>query len=213
MAQPTAPLLSFGASGQIAKTLVYSRWKGRPYVRRYVIPANPQSAAQQTTRNTFAWGNQVWKLAPQDFQAPWNAFASGQVLTGRNAFLSSVVSNLRGDADLTDLVFSPGAKGGLAPDALATTPGVGTITADITEPSLPTGWAITSAYAAAIRDQDPATGILFAITSGADVATPFQVVLSGLDAQLYQVGAWFEFTKADGSVAYGPSLETTETPT
>lgn len=213
MAQPTAPLLSFAASGQIAKTLVYSRWKGRPYVRRYVIPANPQSTAQTVTRNTFAWGNQVWKLAPTDFQAPWNAFASGQVLTGRNAFLSSVVSTLRGDTDLTDLVFSPGAKGGLAPDAVAVTPGVGTLTVDITEPSLPTGWAIVAGYAAAIEDQDPATGTLFPITAGSDATTPFQVVLSGLNTNLYRVGAWFEFTKADGATAYGPSLQDSDTPT
>ena len=146
MAVPTAPLLSFSASGQIAKSMVFSRWKGRPYVRRYVIPSNPQSAAQTATRTVFAWGNAVWKLAPTLFQAPWDLFATGQVLTGRNAMLSSVVRNLRSQTDLSLMEFSPGAKGGLAPSSILTTAGVGTLTIDFTNPTPPTGWTQTLAF-------------------------------------------------------------------
>lgn len=213
MAIPTAPLLSFSASGQIAKSMVFSRWKGRPYVRRYVVPSNPQSTAQTATRTVFAWGNAVWKTAPTLFQAPWDLFATGQVLAGRNAMLSSVVSNLRSQTDLALMEFSPGAKGGLAATSIVTTPGVGTLSIAFTNPTPPTGWTLISAIAAAIKDQDPSTGILYAVTAGEDSVSQATVLLSGLDTVLYRVGAWLEWTKADGATAYGPSLLDSDTPT
>lgn len=213
MAVPTAPLLSFSASGQIAKSMVFSRWKGRPYVRRYVIPSNPKSAAQTATRSVFAWGNAVWKVSPALFQAPWDLFATGQVLTGRNAMLSSAVLNLRSEVDLAKMVFSPGAKGGLAATMLVVTPGVADLTCAITEPSLPTGWTIQAGVAVAIKDQDPSVGILYNITAGEDLATPFSVVLAGLDTVLYRVGAWLRWTKPDTTTAYGPSILGSGTPT
>ena len=50
MAKLTAPLLSFGASGQLGKTLVFFPWKGVKAVRTYVIPANPNTAGQDAQR-------------------------------------------------------------------------------------------------------------------------------------------------------------------
>ena len=50
MAKLKAPLLSMGASGQFGKTIVYAPWKGLKIARSYVIPANPNSPAQQTQR-------------------------------------------------------------------------------------------------------------------------------------------------------------------
>lgn len=50
MAKLSAPLFSFGASGQIAKALVYFSWKGLNVVRQHVIPANPKSTAQGIQR-------------------------------------------------------------------------------------------------------------------------------------------------------------------
>jgi len=43
MSKLTGPLLSFGARGQIGKAMVTSTWKGVPYARQYVVPANPQT--------------------------------------------------------------------------------------------------------------------------------------------------------------------------
>jgi len=50
MAKLKAPLLSFGASGAIAKAIVYFGWKGLNVAREYVIPANPRTAGQTTQR-------------------------------------------------------------------------------------------------------------------------------------------------------------------
>ncbi len=51
MAKLKAPLLSLGATGQLAKTLVFFPWKGINAVREYVIPANPNTTLQQTQRS------------------------------------------------------------------------------------------------------------------------------------------------------------------
>jgi len=51
MAKTTGPLFSLEASGTIAKTITYSRWKGRPYSRVRVVPLNPYAADQVAARN------------------------------------------------------------------------------------------------------------------------------------------------------------------
>ena len=50
MAKLKAPLLSFGASGAIAKAVVYFPWKGLNVAREYVIPSNPKTTLQTTQR-------------------------------------------------------------------------------------------------------------------------------------------------------------------
>lgn len=213
MAKVNAPLLSFGAGGTVAKTQVYSKWKGRPYVRQHVIPSNPNSADQQLTRNTFSWLNQVWKNAPSLLQDPWDLYAQGQVLTGRNAFVGQNTRVLRSQTDLAAMIFSPGAKGGIIAANVVTTPGAGQLSVAITAPALPTGWTITQGIAVAIRDQDPQTEILYSVASGFDATDPYAVVLTGLTAsELYRVGAWFEYAKPDGSTAYGASFLSSGTP-
>lgn len=50
MAKVLAPLFSFAASGKLADALVYLPWKGLNNVRKYVVPANPQTGPQTTQR-------------------------------------------------------------------------------------------------------------------------------------------------------------------
>lgn len=214
MAKVTAPLLSFGASGTLAKTMVFSKWKGRPYARRHVIPANPQTVGQSLTRDSFSKANSFWKTAPTLFVSPWDRFAAGQVLTGRNAYVGRYVSELRALGNLQTMTFSPGAKGGLAPLTIVTVAGVGTIQVDTTVPSPPSGWTLDGVTAAALVDGDPQDITEFAITALEDLAAPYSSVLTGLQTGvLYVVATWTRWSKPDGSVAYGPDIATTETPT
>lgn len=212
MAKITGGLFSLGASGSLAKTLVASKWKGRAYMRQHVVPANPKTVAQITTRSTFANASAIWKIAPPLLQAPWDRFAVGQVLTGRNAFQGRWVQDNRGQADLAAITFSPGAKGGLSAVSMIVTPVSQGFTVDITEPALPTGWTIQAGVAAAIEDQDPETGTFYAITADEDLATPFSISLAGLKAlTLYQVGGWLRWVKPDLSIAYGASIVIADT--
>jgi len=214
MAKVTAPLLSFGGLGTIGKVAVYSKWKGRPYVRQYVIPGNPKTAGQTLTRNTFGWANSVWKIGGSLLRAPWDRFATGQVLTGRNAFMGRAVEDLRSEVDLLLMTLSPGAKGGLAPVSQVLVAGSLQITSTVTAPAAPTGWTLTSAIGVAIRDQDPQSGTLYTTVEVEDaVPAPYDLVFAGLTASvLYIVAVWLKWAKPDGSIAYGASISGTETP-
>lgn len=208
MATVTGPLLSIGASGSIAKTQVYSKWKGRPYVRQHVTPANPRSTDQTITRNVFAFLNSVWKVAPAEFQEAWTAFASGKVLTNRNAFLQQNLPILRGMTTLNGMVMSPGAKGGLAGTfSVAHTSTSITLTA-VPPTTLPSGWTVLEAIFALIPDQSPETGTNFVIQAGTDNTSPYSHAFTGLvTATHYAVAAWFKYQTSAlaTALAYGPA--------
>ncbi len=213
MAKPTAPLLSFGASGSLAKTMVYSKWKGRPYVRRHVIPANPKSTAQTLTRDAFAFANSAHKLMGPLGRAPWDRFATGQVLTGRNAMMGRFVTENRGEVDLLSWNMSPGAKGGTPlVSVVASSPGVNDILLTCVTPTPPTGWTVTSTVGMAIRDQDPQTGILFETTEDEDIGGLLPLLPGLTTAVLYVCGAWIKWAKPDASIAYSVAEMTTFTP-
>ncbi len=214
MAGTIAPLLSFEASGQIAKTQVYSKWKGRPYVRRYTVPANPRTADQMETRNTFSWLNAVWSFMPGVAISAWDAYANTSRFTNRNGWIKQNLSALRTEADLTNFIFSPAANGGIVAGSMSPAAAAGGINVTLVAPALPTGWTVSKAIAACIRQQDPQSGALYSVTAASDATDPYVVALTGLTAaQIYVVGGWFEFLKPDGSFAYGRALMDTETPT
>lgn len=207
MSKTTAPLLSFGASGQLASTLVYASWKGRPYARRYVVPANPNSSAQQLTRNTFRFLQNLYKYIPGSAAGAWELYAQNSRFTAINGFIKQNLSNLRAEADLALLVPSPAAGGGIVAADMVATPGDDQVTVALTEPILPTGWTITAGHAIAIRDVNPQTSDIYDVVAGSDAATPFSIVLAGLeDATQYLVGGWFEYVRDNGETVYGVAL-------
>lgn len=214
MAKITGPLLSLGARGTVAGTATFSAWKGRPYVRQRVIPANPNTAAQQATRSVFRQASDIWKNAGPLFIAPWNRFADGQVVTGRNKMIGDYTRELRGKPDLADMIWSPGAKGGTPPSSLSLTPGVGEIACLVTTPPPPTGWTLAAAVFAILRDGDPAALPSVVMEEAEDTVTFNSHTFTGLTAAVpYRVGAWLRWTRPDTSAAYGTSLSDTATPT
>ena len=65
MAKVTGPLYSMSASGKIGDALVFFGWKGINVVRGFVIPSNPQSAAQGDQRIVMGGtGRAVGEIKP-----------------------------------------------------------------------------------------------------------------------------------------------------
>jgi len=213
MAKTTAPLLSFSASGQIAQTQVYSRWKGRAYVRRYTTPSNPQTSEQSLTRNAFSFLQSVYKFATPDFTAPWEEYAKGLVMTGRNAFTKLNLANLRPETDLLLMLFSPGALGGLPPASITVAGSAGHIAVTATAPaSIPTGWSLTSAILGVIAQQDPQSGSEYAVQTFEKTSSAY--TNSFVTAAGEYVGfAWLKWLRPDGRTAYSVSLSDTATAT
>lgn len=214
MAKTTAPLLSFGASGALAKAMVFATWRGIAYVRRYVVPENPRTVAQTLTRDIFRTLSDMWKIMGSIAIAPWQTFTISKPLTDRNAMMGKNIAALRGALNMANFIGSPGARGGLAPNSIILTAGIGTITIDFINPAAPTGWTLVAAQAVAFPDQAPEAVLIGPVTEGEDTVSPLnQVVLTLPTGVLHQVSAWLRWLKPDGLTAYGASINGTETPT
>lgn len=102
MARVTGPCFSVDASGQLAKTLVFAAWKGIRYVRRYLIPFNPNTAAQQLVRHAFTMYVAGWHLLTPTIQDDWDARAKelGYAMSGFNFYIQqSFNQDIDPDAD------------------------------------------------------------------------------------------------------------------
>lgn len=112
MAKVTAPLFSFSASGAIGKALVYFGWKGIPVVRRFVVPANPQSPLQIAQRLIMHNAVDEWHLAKYDAvdHAAWDRYAGvvASAMSGFNAFVKKYIDTTR-----VPLVPDPGWNGSI----------------------------------------------------------------------------------------------------
>lgn len=212
MAKTTAPLLSFGGSGAIAKTMVMASWRGVKYARQYVVPANPKSDAQEQTRGVFSFLNGVWKVMDGNAQAPWTLFSKGRPFFNRNAWIKANLPGLRGATgdpavDLSTMQLSPGANGGIAASGIATaSAGAGALAVTLTAPDLPDGWAIVKAHAIAKKQVEADTSLDYSSAYQFDVSDPYVPTFAGLATGTYAAFAWFEYTKPDGSTAFSPSL-------
>jgi len=93
MAKLTGPLFSLGASGSIAKTITFGKWKGIPTARQRVDPSNPNTADQQTQRGFMSLAVAFWRgfLTGTDGKSSWNteATASGKAQSGFNSYTSA----------------------------------------------------------------------------------------------------------------------------
>lgn len=87
MVKLAAPCLSLGASGSLGGALVFSTWKGRPYVRELVKPANPRSGGQVGVRSMFKCLSQIWASLTAGNQATWEDRAADKVISPFNAFV------------------------------------------------------------------------------------------------------------------------------
>jgi len=210
MAGVKGPLLSMRASGQIGKSQVYGSWRGVPYARVHVVPANPRTTAQTAQRNLFSNIIEFFKRAGVLARAPWDAFAVGRPLLGRNVIVQSNVAVLKGQADMSLWIGSPGNAGGLPGTSLAlnvATPGHVIATLNLGDP--PTGWSIASVIAVA-QEQRAVDVIMTAPPvedeDAAATAPGSGVVDLTVASGTYVVSAWPKWTKPDGKTAYGPSI-------
>jgi len=101
MAKVKSPLLSLSASGQIAKSLVFSSWKGIADVRQYVIPANPKSDDQKTQRGFLKSAVDLWHAVTRNAAdaVAFNIAAAleSKPMSGFNYFCKSVIAALKAD--------------------------------------------------------------------------------------------------------------------
>lgn len=87
MAGVSGPLMSFDASGKLANTIVFSKWKGRNYVRQLVTPHNPKSGSQTGMRAMFGFLAGLWASIATGDQSSWDAAAEDGNYSPFNAYM------------------------------------------------------------------------------------------------------------------------------
>lgn len=87
MATVKGPLFSLDASGSIGGSVVFAKWKGRNYVRRHAVPANPRSALQVGTRAMLRFLAQDWDGLSDAEKLTWATPAEPDNISTFNAFI------------------------------------------------------------------------------------------------------------------------------
>jgi hypothetical protein len=124
MAGTKAPLFGLDASGTLGGAIVFSKWRGRTYVRRHAVPSNPKSGLQVGMRSAMKFVTQDWANLSAANQDTWADLASSDNITKLNA-------QVRYDQRLTRRNLGIWRT----PDATAgTTPSAGTIGAPTAQP-------------------------------------------------------------------------------
>ena len=98
-AKVTGPLLSLDASGSVASTMVFSRWKGINYVRQRVIPTYSNTFKQNAIRSLITDATQAWKsgdtvgtvVINSTYKAAFDVAAAGLAMSGFNLFIKNCV--------------------------------------------------------------------------------------------------------------------------
>lgn len=140
MAIVKGPAMSLDASGSIAGAIVFSKWKGRNYIRQLVTPANPKSGAQTGFRASMRFLSQIWAGLTAGNKATWEARAADGIYSEFNAFTS--YNQKRWRNFLTPTKEDPAAEAStpaLAPSGAAVA-GVRQATLTITDGATPPDW-------------------------------------------------------------------------
>mgnify|MGYP003376285847 CR=1 FL=1 len=100
MSKVTGPLMSIDASGAFADTLVFSKWKGRNYVRQYVIPTYSNTTAQANIRDIVRDASIAWKTGATvggvvinpAYKLAYDAAAVSAQISGFNFFIKECIA-------------------------------------------------------------------------------------------------------------------------
>lgn len=135
MARVKGPLFSMEASGTIGNTLVFSKWKGRDYVRRHAIPSNPKSGLQVGIRSVFGWIAQDYANLAAGDVTDWTALAAGDNVTPLNAHIRDAVDRARRNLGWRQNTTDSGSTTPNAPTSATATAQPKTLVLDWTDPA------------------------------------------------------------------------------
>lgn len=117
MATTKAPLFGLDASGALGGSIVFSKWKGRTYVRKLSIPANPKSGLQVGMRSSMRFITQDFKNLTAGQKAAWDTLAAVKNVTQLNAQVADAQRRTRVNDGVRR---GPSESAGTTPDAAIT---------------------------------------------------------------------------------------------
>lgn len=169
MALVKAPLFGLDASGALGDSIVFSKWRGRNYVRILTQPANPRSGLQVGMRSVFKYVTQAWAALSASLKTEWEAEAAADNITGLNAQVRTNQGLARRNIGW---VQGPSESAGTTPDAITSLAGVAqpkTIVWSWTRPAVNKGDYTTAFYQSKSTGFTPDISNLIAVVAVATV--------------------------------------------
>lgn len=81
---------------KLGESIIFSSWKGRGYMRKYTVPANPQTNPQTAFRALWTAGVDRWHgicSADANTEAMWNAHALSELISGFNKYMKEFMGS------------------------------------------------------------------------------------------------------------------------
>lgn len=128
-------MMSVDASGTLAGTFTFGKWKGRNVVRSHAVPSNPRSASQRSTRAMMNFLSKAWTNLSTAQKATFDTLAAQYAISPFNAY---VRHNMRRWTQFEGPQIEIGSTAGTAPT-------LGTLTANGGVGIIEVSQAITSA--------------------------------------------------------------------
>lgn len=135
MARVKGPLFSMEASGTVGGVIVFSKWKGRDYVRRHAIPSNPKSGLQVGVRTVFGFIAQDYANLSDADISDWQDLADGDNITPLNAQIRDAVDRARRNLGWRENTTDTGSTTPAAPTSATATAQPKTLVLDWTDPA------------------------------------------------------------------------------
>lgn len=133
---------SLRAKGAIAKTIVYASWKGRPYMRVLVKPAQPRTSGQRSTRAVMGSSAPLFRTLTTTQQAVWATNAKTGNITPVNAFARYNIKYRKRNLGPANAPNVAAGSAPTAPTGLAVTGSKSQILATWTDSVTPNVWAV-----------------------------------------------------------------------
>jgi len=196
MATVKAPLFGLDASGSLGDAIVFSKWRGRNYVRRHSIPSNPRSPLQVGMRSVFGYITKNFGALTQPQKDAWDALAAPDNITQLNAQVRDAQGRARRNEGWR---LGPAETPGSTPDA-PTSP-----TAVSRNRSIDLSWTrpvgTQGDYTSAIYmfTADTISGVIGELVGVVAVATTALTILNLLNGTEY----WFEILEMNTDGEFG----------
>jgi hypothetical protein len=107
--------INYTVSGRVGG-MVYVVRKDTNFVRKWVKPADPKTAAQRRCRKRFAMLMRTWQSLPEEYKAAWRNYVVAKkkgIGLGHNAFISVNIKRLRADKSIMLAPVIPGYHAGV----------------------------------------------------------------------------------------------------
>lgn len=95
MAKWKSPIFS-DIRNKLGESVIFSMWKGRPYMRQYTVPANPQTNSQTARRLMWSVLVANWSYligVDADTEEFWNVYSLPELISGFNKYISQSIKS------------------------------------------------------------------------------------------------------------------------